>query len=161
MPSPVVVNEADVVNVFANLEVELRRIILRQLRGTVHREEGARLAEEIVTLVRCRWDNAPSIHHWWTQMNGVDQSSIPLNSLYDRLADLGLKIDRVLHALARTYGWLTTPLLIVDDTSAHKYGIWMQGVSSAWAPGRIGPVGLSRIGPAARSALRAVRVWAI
>ena len=65
-----------------------------------------------------------------TILGRMSQSSIPLNSLYDRLADLGLKIDRVLHALARTYGWLTTPLLIVDDTSAHKYGIWMQGVSS-------------------------------
>ena len=51
MPSPIVVNEIDVVNVFANLEVELRAVIRRQLRGTVNREEGARLAEEIV--LRC------------------------------------------------------------------------------------------------------------
>ena len=63
-------------------------------------------------------------------MNGADLSIVSLNSLYERLADLGVKVDRVLHALAQTYGWLTSPLLIVDDTSAHKYGIRMQGVSS-------------------------------
>ena len=130
MPSPIVVNESDVVNIFENLEVELRSIIRRQLRATVHREEGARIAEEIVSLVRIRWDNPPSIHHWWTQMHGAALSTVPLNNLYDRLADLGVKIDQVLHALARSYGWLASPLLIVDDTSAHKYGIWMEGVSS-------------------------------
>lgn len=130
MPSPIVISDSDVVNIFDNLEVELRGIIRRQIRGSVQREKGARLAEEIVTLVRSRWDNAPSFHHWWTQMNGADLSIVSLNSLYDRLADLGVKVDRVLHALAQTYGWLTSPLLIVDDTSAHKYGIRMQGVSS-------------------------------
>lgn len=130
MPSPIVISESDVVNIFDNLEVELRGIIRGQLRGRVRREEGAKLVEEIVTLVRSRWDNAPSIRYWWTQMNGADLSMVPLNSLYDRLADLGVKIDRVLHALAQTYGWLTSPLLIVDDTSAHKYGIWMEGASS-------------------------------
>jgi hypothetical protein len=130
VPSPIVANEEDVINVFANLEVELRAIVRRQLRGSVHREHGVRICEEILTLVRSRWDNPPSLHHWWTQMHGADLSAVGLNSLYDRLADLGIKVDRVLHAIARTYGWLASPLLVVDDTSAQKYGIWMEGVSS-------------------------------
>lgn len=130
MPSPIVANEHDVINIFSNLEVELQSIIRRQLRGSVHREQGVMIAEEIVGLVRSRWDNPPSLHHWWTQMHGADLSSVPLNNLYDRLSDLGVKVDRVLHALARAYGWLASPLLVVDDTSAHKYGIWMEGISS-------------------------------
>lgn len=130
MPSPIVVSESDVVNTFANLEVELRAIIRRQLRGTPYREEAGRIAEEIVTHVRMRWDNAPSIHDWWTQMQGADLSTIPLNSLYDRLEDLGVNIKRVLHAIARAYDWLMSSLLIVDDTSAHKFGLGMQGVSN-------------------------------
>jgi hypothetical protein len=119
-----------VVKTFSNLELELRAIIRQQVRGSIPREQGTRLAEEIVTLVRSRWDNAPSLHHWWTQMHGADLSAVPLNSLYERLGELGVEVKQVLHALAQAYGWLTTPLLIVDDTSAHKYGVWMQGVSS-------------------------------
>ena len=131
MPSPIVVSESDVVNTFHNLEVELRGIIRRQLRGRVARETGARIAEEIVTLIRSRWDNAPSLLNWWQQMRGGDQSAVPLNSLYARLRDLGVSPDRVLLAIARTYGWLASPLMmIVDDTSAHKFGTWMDGVSS-------------------------------
>lgn len=130
MPGPSVVAESDVVNTFHNLEVELRGVVRRQLRGSVHREEGVRIAEEIVTLIRSRWDNAPSLHHWWWEMHGAEMSAVPLNSLYDRLRDLGVPVDRMLLAIAKVYGWLTSGLLIIDDTSAHKYGIWMQGVSS-------------------------------
>jgi hypothetical protein len=89
-----------------------------------------RIAEEIVTLVRCRWDNAPSLRHWWQEMNGADQSHVPLNSLYARMQDLGVPLDRVLLAIARSYGWLASSLIIVDDTSAQKFGVWMEGASS-------------------------------
>lgn len=130
MPSRIVVSDVEVVNVFNNLEIELRRVIRRQLRGSPHQPEGARIAEEIVSLVRSRWEDAPSLRYWWFLMDGADQSTAPLNDLYARLHDLGVPVDRVLRALARTYRWLVTPLLIVDDTSAHKYGIWMAGASS-------------------------------
>ena len=54
MPSPIVISESDVVNIFDKLEVELRGVTRQQIRGSVRRERGARLAEEIVTLVRSR-----------------------------------------------------------------------------------------------------------
>lgn len=130
MPSPIVVSESDVVNTFASLEAELSAVIRRQLRGSPHRTEGQRIAEEIISLVRARWDNAPSLNHWWTQMHGADLSAVALNDLYDRLKDLKVDVEKVLRTIARTYKWLTSSLLIVDDTSAHKFGIWMQGVSS-------------------------------
>lgn len=130
MPSPIVVSEEDVVKTFANLEHELRAIVRRQLRGTPHREEASRIADEIVTLVQTRWDNAPSLHDWWTQMQGADLSTVRLNALYERLADLGVNVESVLRAIARLYKWLTSSLLIVDDTSAQKFGIWMEGVSN-------------------------------
>ena len=130
MRSRIVISEGDVVNIFENLEIELRRIVRRQLRDSARREEAVRLADEIVSLVRSRWDNAPSLDAWWNQMDGADLSFVPLNSLYRRLADLGVDVERLLRALARAYGWLTSPLLIVDDTSAQKYGIHMQGVCS-------------------------------
>jgi SRSO17 transposase len=130
MPSPRVVSESDVVKTFANLEIELRRLIRRQLRGTPHREEGGRIAEEIVTLVRVRWDNAPSYNFWWTQMQGADLSSVSLNNLYKRLEDLKVDVEKVLRAIARRYEWLTSGLLIIDDTSAQKFGLRMQGVSN-------------------------------
>ena len=131
MPSPIVINEAEVVKTFDNLEIELRKVIRREVRDLRHREAGGRIADELVALVRSRWDNAPSLHHWWTQMDGGDFGSVPLNSLYDRLDDLGVSVDRVLRVLARTYGWLASPpLLIVDDTSAHKFGLRMEGASS-------------------------------
>lgn len=96
MPSPIVVSESDVVNTFANLEIELRGVIRRQLRGSPHREDAARIGVEIVTLIQARWDNAPSLKHWWTQMQGEDLSSVPLNDLYDRLRDLGVDVEKVL-----------------------------------------------------------------
>lgn len=133
MPSPSVrqlPDDVDVVAVFADLERELRKVIRRQLRGTPHRAAGERIAEEIVTLVRSRWDDAPSLHLWWNQMNGVDWSSVGLNSLYARLRDLGVDVRKILFSLARTYKWLSHPLVIIDDTGAQKYGVWMQGVSS-------------------------------
>lgn len=130
MPSQIVVPEDEVVNVFANLEVELRRVIRRELRGTAQREQAVRIAEEIVTLIRSRWDNAPSLRYWWQQMNGADQSHVPLNSLYARVQRLGVPLDRVLLAIARSYGWLASSLIIVDDTSAQKFGVWMDGASS-------------------------------
>ena len=129
VPSPRVVSESDVVNTFDNLEVELCRFICRQLRGSTGQDEGMSIAMEIVTLVRCRWDNAPSLYHWWAQMDGESFSTVGLNRLYQRLQDLGVDVARVLHVIARTYGWLTSGLLIVDDTSVQKYGVWMQGVS--------------------------------
>lgn len=130
MPSPIVVSESDVVNTFSNLEIELQAIIRRQLRRTPYKEEAARIALEIVTLVQTRFDNAPSLRHWWNQMQGDDLSNIPLNDLYDRLKDLGVDVEKVLRAVARVYKWLTSSLLIIDDTSAQKYGIWMQGISN-------------------------------
>jgi SRSO17 transposase len=130
MPSPTVVSERDVVNSFVNLETELRGLIRRQLQRTPHREEGDRIAEEIVTLVRARLDNAPSINFWWSQMQGADLCAVPLNSLYERLKDLKVDVEKVLRAIARKYEWLTSSLLIIDDTSAQKFGLWMQGVSN-------------------------------
>lgn len=130
MPSPRVVSESDVVNTFNNLEIELQNIIRRELRGTPQREESVLIAKEIVTLIQVRWDNAPSLHHWWTQMQGRDLSTIPLNDLYDRLHHLGVDVEKVLRAIARQYDWLTSSLLIIDDTSAQKFGLWMQGVSN-------------------------------
>lgn len=130
MPSPIVVAEDDVVNVFANLEVELRRAIRRELRRSPYRDDGVRIAEEIVTLIRSRWDNAPSLLYWWQQMNGAEQSLVPLNGLYARLRSIGVPLKRVLVAIARSYGWLASSMLIVDDTSAQKFGVWMDGVSS-------------------------------
>ena len=128
MPSPIVVSETDVVNTFSNLETELRSIIRRQLRRTPHKEEADRIAVEIVTLVQTRFDNAPSLRHWWNQMQGNELSTVPLNDLYNRLNDLGVDVEKVLRAIARVYNWLTSSLLIIDDTSAQKYGIWMQGI---------------------------------
>lgn len=130
MPSPSVVAESDVIKTFVSLETELRGVIRRQLRGTPYRQEGARIAEEIVALVRSRWDNAPSLYHWWTQMQGEDLSTVALNALYGRLHDLGVDVEKVLRSVARLYNWLTSSLLIIDDTSAQKFGIWMQGVSN-------------------------------
>jgi hypothetical protein len=129
VPSPIVVSEEDVVNTFKNLGIELRGLIRRQLRGTPHQDQGERIAKEIITLVQARWDNAPSLNHWWGQMQGADLSAVPLNNLYDRLKDLGVDVEKVLRSIARIYRWLTSSLLIVDDTSAHKFGIWMQGIS--------------------------------
>lgn len=130
MPSPIVVSESDVVNTFANLEIELRGVIRRQLRGSPYREEATRIGVEIVTLIQARWDNAPSLNHWWTQMQGEDLSTVQLNDLYDRLRDLEVDVEKVLRAVARIYNWLTSSLLIIDDTSAHKYGLHMQGISN-------------------------------
>lgn len=140
MPAERIPTPEDVDKLFESRLEVLRGVVRRQTRTQVDQRRAEQLVEVVVTFIRTRWDNAPSLHSWF-EWGGREQSEVSLNVVYEALSKLGVDLHQVLKMLFKDFGWLGWSIGIIDDTSIRKYGSQMPGISNVHVANIKGGVG--------------------